>query len=285
MARRDTGKWVARAAATGGGRSYRGQMPVKWYGTLVLIVLVGVVSIVYSRYEAENPSAGTPPTVGSHWYASLAVDVCGTVQPDLATNPNSTSNPGIHTDGDGVIRIEPTKAADAGNNATLSRFVTDYPKFGLTSTSLTIPGEKALKNGEKCPKQTPDVGKTGEVQIKVWPSATAPGVNNPTTTTDPTSVKLADGQLITVAFLPSGSTIPKPSATTITTMLQAISTAGSTTTTAPLTATTTTPTSATTTAPLTATTTTPTSATTTTTTSKVASTTTTTKAAGGGQSG
>jgi hypothetical protein len=284
MARRDTGKWVARAAATGGGRSYRGQMPVKWYGTLFLIVLVGVVSIVYSRYERENPSVGTPPAVGAHWYASLAVDVCGTVQPDLPTNPNSTSNPGIHTDGDGVIRVEPTKAADAGNNATLSRFVADYPKFGLTSTSITIPGEKALKNGEKCPKLTPDAGKPGKVQIKVWPSATAPGVNSPTTTTDPSSVKLADGQLITVGFLPSGSTIPKPAATTITTMLQAISTAGSTTTTAPLTATTTTPTSATTTSPLTATTTTPTSATTTTT-SKVASTTTTTKAAGGGQSG
>jgi hypothetical protein len=269
MARRDTGKWVARAAATGGGRSYRGQMPVKWYGTLFLIVLVGVVSIVYSRYERENPTSGTPPTVGNtHWYASLAVDVCGTVQPDLPTNPNSTSNPGIHTDGDGVIRIEPTKAADAGNNATLSRFVTDYPKFGLTSTSITIPGEKALKNGDKCPKQTPDAGKSGQVQIKVWPSAQPPGVNHPTTTTDPSSVKLADGQLITVAFLPSGSNLPKPSATTITTMLQSISTAGSTTTTAPLTATTTTPTTATT-----------------TTTSTVASTTTTTKAAGGGQSG
>ena len=75
MARGDTGKWVTRAASTGGGRSYRGQMPVKWYGTLFLIVLVGVVSIVYSRYERENPTLGTPPTVGNtHWYASLAVD-------------------------------------------------------------------------------------------------------------------------------------------------------------------------------------------------------------------
>ncbi|HXQ75619.1 MAG TPA: hypothetical protein VN791_03915 [Acidimicrobiales bacterium] len=248
---------MARAAATGGGRSYRGNMPVKWYGTLFLIVLVGLVSIVYSRYERENPSGGTPPTVNNtHWYAAFAVDVCGTVQPDLPTNPNSTANPGIHTDGDGVIRIEPTKAADAGNNATLSRFVTDYPKFGLTSTSLTIPGEKARTNGETCPKLTPDAGRKGQVQIEVWPSAQAPGVNHPSTTTDPTSVKLADGQLITVGFVPAGSRLPKPSAATITTMLQAISQAGSTTTTTtPLTATTT-PASATT-APASATTTAP----------------------------
>ncbi len=232
-------------------------MPVKWYGSLFLIVLVGIVSVVYSRYERGEPVAGTPPTIGNtHWYAAFAVDVCGTVQPDLPTNPNSTANPGIHTDGDGVIRIEPTKAADAGNNATLSRFVTDYPKFGLTSTSLTIPGEKARTNGETCPKLTPDAGRKGQVQIKVWPSAQAPGVNHPSTTTDPTSVKLADGQLITVGFVPAGSRLPKPSAATITTMLQAISQAGSTTTTTtPLTATTT-PASATT-APASATTTAP----------------------------
>jgi hypothetical protein len=226
-------------------------MPVKWYGTLFLIVLVGVVSVAYSRYEAQNPSSGPAPTIGTHWYASLAVDLCGNVQPNLPTNPNSSSNPGLHTDGDGVIRIEPTKAADAGNNATLARFVADYPKFALTSTSLTYPGEKARTNGEKCPKQTPDAGKTGQVQIKVWPSSQAPGVNEPVVSTDPAGIKLATGQLITIAFIPSGAKIPKPSATTITTMLQAISTAGSTTTTLPVVVpTTTTPTSgSTTTAP------------------------------------
>jgi hypothetical protein len=237
MARGDTGKYVTRAASTGGGRSYRAQMPIKWYGSLFLIVLLGVVSIVYSRYERQHPSAGTPPVVNTtHWYAAFAVDICGTLQPDLPTNPNSTSNPGIHTDGDGVIRIEPTKAADAGTNATLSRFAADYPNFGLSSTTITLPGQKVRTNGDKCPGKTPDAGKAGQVLIKVWPSAQAPGVNNPTTTVDPTSVKLADGQLITVAFVPPGSAIPKPSATSIATMLQSISTAGTTTTTSPLTA-------------------------------------------------
>jgi hypothetical protein len=240
---------------------------MKWYGSLFLVVLLGVVFIAYSRYEDQNPVAGTEPTVGNtHWYAALAVDICGIVQPNLETNPNASSSPGLHTDGDGVIRIEPTKAADAGNNATLSRFVADYPKFGLTSTSLTLPGQKARTNGEKCPKETPDAGKAGKVQIKVWPSSQAPGVNSPTTTTNPAGVKLADGQLITMAFVPSGAKLPKPSATTITTMLQAISSVGTTTTTTPVpVVTTTTPastgsstsvptTSATTVAPTTATT-------------------------------
>jgi hypothetical protein len=269
MARRDTGKWVARAAATGGGRSYRGQMPMKWYGSLFLVVLLGIVFVIYSRYEDENPVAGTQPIAGStHWYAAFAVDICGDLQPDLPTNPNSTSNPGIHTDGDGVIRIEPTKAADAGNNATLSRFVADYPKFVLTPNSLTLPGQKARSNGQKCPKETPDAGKAGEVDIKVWPSSTAPGVNSPTTTSDPGSIKLADGQLITVGFVPIGTNLPKPSATTITTMLQAISTSGSTTTAPTI---------------VVPSTTTPASASTSTPPATVATTTATTKAAAGGQ--
>jgi hypothetical protein len=231
MARKDTGKWVARAASTGGGRSYRGQTPVKWYGSLFLIVLLGVVFIIYSRYERQHPVAGTAPAVGTKWYAAFDVDVCGTVQPDLATNPNSAVNPGLHTNGDGVLRIEPTKAADAGNNATLARFVADYPKFGLSSSSLTIPGGKTYKNGQKCPTGTKDAGKAGKVQIKVWAGATAPAVNETSTSSDPSGIKLANGQLITVAFVPTGANIPKPGTTAIAAMQQAVSQAGQTTTT------------------------------------------------------
>ena len=43
MARTDTGRWVARAAATGGGRTYRGRRPLRWYTSLALIVLLYLV--------------------------------------------------------------------------------------------------------------------------------------------------------------------------------------------------------------------------------------------------
>jgi hypothetical protein len=209
-------------------------MPIKWYGTLFLIVLLGVLSIVYSRYEDEHPIAATAPTTSDHWYAALAIDVCGQVQPDLPTNPQKTT-PGLHTDGDGVLRIEPKSSADAGTNATLGRFVSEYPKLKLTSTSLTLPNEKPHKNGQTCPKDTPDAGKSGIVQVKVWSSSTAPGVDHPTISADPDALRLADGQLISIAFVPSGSTIPMPSATIIAAMDQAISAVGQVTTTVPIT--------------------------------------------------
>ncbi len=247
---------MARAGATGGGRSYRGQMPVKWYSSLVLICLLGVALIVYSRYERQHPAPAVQPAIGAHWYQALGFDICGTIQPNLPLNPNATTSPvpGIRTEGDGVIQVVPTANADAGNNATLARFVVSYPKLKVSPGVLQLPGKAKYTDGEKCPAGSPDAGKPGELVIKMWPSFTPPGSNNPVTFRDPTAVKLADGQLITVAFVPSGASIPKPSS--ITAMLtDRAGTATSTTTPAPPTPTTTTPTATTaTTKPSTATT-------------------------------
>jgi len=250
MARRDrteTGKWVARAAATGGGRTYRGQRPMKWYASLVLICLLGVALVVYSRYERQHPTA-TAPTIGTQWFAAIAWDVCGTLQPDLPQNPNAASSPGIATPGYGVISIAPLTAKDAGNNATLGRFVDSYPGLVLTPSALRLPGKTIHHNGDKCASGTPDAGKAGTVQVRVWPNFTAAGSLY---SGDPSSLKLANAQLITVAFVPSGASIPKPSAQSIAAMQQAISASqaasSTTTTTLPSTSTTTVPTGSTTT--------------------------------------
>ncbi len=260
MARTDTGRWVARAAATGGGRTYRGQRPMRWYTALALIVLLGVALVVYSRYEKEHPAASTPPTIGSHWYVALAIDICGRVEPNLPANPNeATAAPGLHTAGDGVIQINPATSADAGNNATLGRFVKEYPSLALSPTSVRLPGESTYHNGETCPSGTPDARRKGALRTQVWSSFAPPGSNHPFTASDPTTLKLADGELITIAFVPANAGIPKPPQTVITAMLNDRASQGSstTTTTTPVTTTTTPVTTTTTTATTTTTTTKP----------------------------
>ena len=96
MARGDTGKWVARAGATGGGRTYRGQRPVKWYASLAMICLLGVALIVYSRYERQHPAAGGAARHRRPLVPALGFDVCGNIQPNLPANPNAakTRSPG-----------------------------------------------------------------------------------------------------------------------------------------------------------------------------------------------
>ena len=232
---------MARAGATGGGRSYRGQRPMKWYASLAMICLVGVALIVYSRYERQHPAAATQPAIGAHWYQALGFDVCGTIEANLPANPNTSTPPvpGIRTDGDGVIQVAPTTNKDAGNNATLGRFVATYPKLTLTTATVQIPGKPKYTNGQKCPAGSHDAGKTGQLQIKVWPSFTPPGSNNPSVFHDPNGIKLADGQLITVAFVPSGASVPKPSSITAMLTDRAGSATSTPSTTAPSTATTT----------------------------------------------
>ena len=280
MARSSSGKSVARAAATGGGTTYRGQMPVNWYAALVVIVLVGLASVGIAKYHYNQTPTVVEPTVGTTWHAAIDFDICGTSQPALAASP-STSKSGLTTTGSGVLLIAPKKSSEAGANATVGKFASEYSGLTVTNTSLKVPGAKSQEytNGEKCPTGTPDAGKAGEVVARWWVITTKVKHNqevetNGVNTSKPASLKLLNRQLITVGFVPAGTTLPKPPASTILALQQVLagsqpvattttttaasstasSTAATTTTTAPAATTTSAPSTTTTTAPTTTTT-------------------------------
>ena len=267
MARSSSGKSVARAAATGGGTTYRGQMPVNWYAALVVIVLVGLGSVAIAKYHYDQTPAVVEPTTNTTWHAALAFDICGTMEPALAASP-TTATTGLTTTGDGVLLIAPKTASEAGNNATLGKFAEGYDGLTLTNTTLKYPSAKvpAYKNGEKCATGTPDAGKAGEVEARWWVLTTKTAKNGELeqagglTTVKPAGLKFVNRQLITVGFVPDNVSLPKPPASTITSLLQVLSgtqpvatttttVAGATTTSAPASTTTTTPTSTTTSKP------------------------------------
>lgn len=218
MARSSSGKWVARAGATGHSRTYRGQTPVNWYAALVVIVLLGVLSVLWASYEYRHPfstgTTSTEPTTKTTWYAGITFDVCGTTQPPLASNAAtaSKSGKGIFTGGSGVITVAPKTSKQAGKNAVLDKFVSAYPGLGLTTTGLTLPtGKKSesYKNGATCPKGTPDAGKKGDVSVVYWSSAFTNKAISQTVTGDPGTLRFSDNQLITVGFVPSGTKLGK----------------------------------------------------------------------------
>ena len=248
MARSSSGKSVARAAATGGGATYRGQMPVNWYAALVVIVVVGLASVAIAKYHYNQTPTANPPTVGTTWHAALSFDICGTTQPALTASPASSTS-GLTTTGDGVLLIAPKKDSEAGANATVGKFASEYQGLTLTNTTLKYPDAKVpeYKNGDKCAAGTPDAGKKGEVLARWWVVTTqtknnqlvqTSGVDSP----KPADLKLLNRQLITVGFVPAGTTLPKPPGSTITALLQVL-----TGTQPVITTTTTTPASATTT--------------------------------------
>jgi hypothetical protein len=174
------------------------------------------------------------------------------VEPNLPASTN-TSQTGLTATGNGVLTIAPKNSSESGANATLGKFVSGYKGLQLTSTTLQYPGKPAYTDGDVCPKGTSDSGKPGVVIVVSWPSFASNGKGTETSG-DPQNLLFANGQLITMAFVPATASIPKPPAQAITSLIDSVS-QGSTTTTAPVTAPTspsTTPTTGATTTPTTA---------------------------------
>ena len=221
-AKNSTGRWVERAATTGGGRTYRGQVPINWYASLVLICVVGLLLLGFSRYERTHPTVNSAgqPTTSQTWHAALATDVCGTLKPNLPASTNS-GKVGFTTDGSGVLTIAPKNSSESGANATLGRFVTDYGHgLQLSNTTLRYPGETAHTNGDVCPKGTPDSGKPGVVIVYSWPNFSAQ--KGAETSGAPQDLRFTNGQLITMAFVPATATIPKPAGKVVTSLITAV---------------------------------------------------------------
>lgn len=203
-----TGRRVSRAAATGGGRTYRGQVPVNWYAALVIIVILGLVSIVFSRYEFEHPHSTTvQPAVGHTLFAGYQIEVCGKVFAPLAASTDA-SVAGVSTPGFGVLNVSPHTASEAGNNATLGAFFSGYPGAKLTSSVLEVPGHGTYTDGQSCPKGTPDAGKKAHLVGEVWPNIVATA--GTPITGNLADYKIAGRTLIAIGLAPQGTTLKRP---------------------------------------------------------------------------
>ena len=258
MPRRSFARTVARAAASGGSKSYRAQRPRAWYALMTLIVVLGVGLTVYSRNQKNSAgsAASIGPSATDHWVSALGIDLCGSMQAYLPASTNLTSV-GLRTFGNGLIDINPGavtgSSAYEGVNATLGVFALNYAGFTLTNTSIQIPSKLPVlwSNGATC--NGPLHGK-GKLVAEVWSSPTA---SPSTVSSNITSIHLNNGEMITLAFVPAGAAIPEPAskATMISTMAQnsKIGSIG-TTTTLPITVPATAGTNTTTTAPVTSTT-------------------------------
>ncbi len=247
MARGSFGRTVARAAASGGSRSYRARPPVAWYLLITAVCIAGIGLTLYSRNERLHPAPARSvvgPTASDNWHLAFAIDICGKLAPNLPANKNLTAT-GVRTYGDGLINVAPGSVANPvayeGTKATLGLFAQKYP-FTLTSTALRYPasGARTWTNGDRCPASASTRAGAGTLQAELWTSPSAAGTR---IATDPASIHLTNGAMITLAFVPDGARIPEPpsKATLLQTLGTATVTAPSTTssTTSPATSSTT----------------------------------------------
>jgi hypothetical protein len=201
MAKTSTRK-VTRVARTGGGRTKRGQTSWLFPTLITTVVILGTFLVVFSRSQRQ-PDTSHPRVGVDHWHAAIGFDICGTFAPNV---PDNGQDPlGIHTHGDGIVHVHPFSSTSAGKNAVLQVWL-DTVGATATSSEIKLPNDTAHKNGQKCGAQD------AVVITKVW-NTRAASDNGTIISGSPGKIHLKDQQLITVAFLPAGTTdIPKPPA-------------------------------------------------------------------------
>jgi hypothetical protein len=236
VAESNTGSWVRRVGASGGGKAYRRRRPINFYGVLVIVIVLGLSSVAYARHLYRNPGSNAnaiPPTTSMTWYAALGINACGVQQPALAPNPGATLS--FTAIANGAIQVAPKTAADTGHNATLGKFVSTYPGLTVTPTKLAVPGATGKATpattwvaGEKCAAGTKYAGKTAFPLIAYWSSV---GSSSPSVASDPSNVQFSPNMLITLYYGPKGVTPPRPPQSAINAMLNGPTTPTTTTTT------------------------------------------------------
>lgn len=208
----------SRAAIRSRSRRTRSQRSSRWfYATLAVIVGLGLVGVVLVRSGDEGSASPPQPAVGDqpgdHWHAGIAANVCGEWLGNPAQFQGVAGNPnvqaGLHTHSDGFVHIEPLFASEAGDNATLGKFL-GYGGWRASAGSLELwagpsfdPGTTEWSNGDRCPDAdgNPGKGEPGRVVFEV---------NCKTVSGDPTDYKFADQDVIALGFLPKGERLGAP---------------------------------------------------------------------------
>ena len=141
MASNSTGKWVQRAATTGGGRTYRGQMPVNWYASLIIICVVGLLLVGLSRYQLTHRSASsagppTTPQTGTPAWASTSAEHSSRTSRPAPTRPRPVWWPT-------ATAWSPSPRRTARSPVATPHWASSSPVQGpgADSTRLSVPGQ------------------------------------------------------------------------------------------------------------------------------------------------
>lgn len=208
MATGSSSKKVSRAAQAGGAASRSGSRISGVTLIFVLIIVLGVSLIVFSRQERINSTspgrdrpfapwmdASGQAQMGDTWFEAYGVYLCDEFAPNFSPQTDNAS--GIITNNDGIITISPATKKFSGRNATVGAFATSAG-IKLTRNSVQMPeGEEFVGGTTKCGDQN------SKFVVKKWSNAKDASTGE-IIKADPNDVRLADNAAITIAVVPSG---------------------------------------------------------------------------------
>jgi hypothetical protein len=181
-----------RRAALSKARRPRNTLP--WYLLAGAIIVAGVVLIAMSRSDRERPLVNK-----DHWHAAFGVNVCGQWLPHAPEFHSDISNPrataGVHSHGDGLIHIHPFVSAEAGEHATVGRFLA-YGGWSADEDGFAVWDATGV--------HTEEDGCDGEPAQVRW------SVNGQERRGDISDYRPRDQDVIALALLPEGEEIGTP---------------------------------------------------------------------------
>lgn len=200
MGKASSSKKVARASRAGGGGKVSQQRNLTFPITIAVVLVLGLSLVIFASRNNKATADDTAPVANvDHWHTAYGIYACDAFLDPLQVQ---TDPEGIHSHADGVIHIHPFLSSSAGKNATLQVFA-DATGLKLSDDSVEVPGVGTFKNGDDCN------GKPATWQVAIWQTEDAA---TPTIVTqDFGSIHFDnDRMLMTLAFVPEGTEIPKP---------------------------------------------------------------------------
>lgn len=219
MAKPKQNKYSRARVRSNARRSKRGQSSRGWVIASIVVVLVGA-ALVFASYKDNHDEVtaaqNNPPVANKdHWHAYLGVNICGTWEPPIpkfeGRDGSMTPSPqaGIHSHADYLIHDHPFANDEAGDNATLGRYL-EYAQSSVSETSIELwdqwipPSGVSKSNGDKCPGSD----KPGKLYWKVaptddpWPDKPKSG--------NPSDWKIEDQHIVALYFVTEGSPLEQP---------------------------------------------------------------------------
>ncbi|MBM3674070.1 MAG: hypothetical protein FJW88_03795 [Actinobacteria bacterium] len=178
-----------------------------WSFVIAGVVVVGVAGVVLTKMGSDTAEAS--PKIGDHWHAYLGVDVCGTWlgnAPEFSYRAGQGGvRAGLHSHGDGLMHMHPHASDEAGENATVGRYL-EFNGWGVSSDALQVWDGTEHTTGQSCGEGVD--AKEAEVQWvvgepgKPWPTKARTG--------DPADYRPQNGEIVAIYFLPKGEKLEKP---------------------------------------------------------------------------